>query len=164
MASGAGSYWVLTRLRSLPDIINTLNGERQLVTAALRHPNFLDARGVNSWNVQEEISDSFTPPAVIHLVSSSVVTRTLPRKTPPGRDDPDGEHTEFPRGCPRRARIRLSPRLASRLLPTAVSPALLIHAGGGGTKELLGNMQISFMQMGVTYGARTAANAFDPSR
>lgn len=114
IASGAGSYWVLTRLRSLANVINTLNGERQLVTAALRHPNFLDAPPSTAGTTRE-ISDSFTPPAVMHLVSSAL-SRGLSPETP---DDP--ARRVFA-SCPALSRAHLAPPLPS--------PGALIHAKG----------------------------------
>lgn len=106
---------MLTRLRSLANVINTLNGERQLVTAALRHPNFLDA-APSTAGTTREISDSFTPPAVIHLVSSAL-SRGLSPETP---DDP----ASF-RRCSALSRAHLA-----RLAQLPPSPGALIHAKG----------------------------------
>lgn len=110
IASGAGSYWVLTRLRSLANVINTLNGERQLVTAALRHPNFLDAPSSTAGTTRE-ISASFTPPAVIHLVSSAL-SRGLSPETP---DDPARRSfRQLPRAIARAPRAPRSAATVSR--------------------------------------------------
>lgn len=49
ITSGAPSYWVLTWLRSLFNVINTLNGERQHETEASRSLH-LSSTNPNSWN------------------------------------------------------------------------------------------------------------------
>lgn len=120
MASGAGSYWVLTRLRSLPDVINTLNGERQLVTAALR------ARRQQLERTRGNLR--FIHSAGLSSISShQALSRGLFReKLPPVGTIPTANIPSFLAAAP--AALAFASRLASRLLPTAVSPALLIHA------------------------------------